>query len=40
MARRRGRRVPYRVLVEAPKESDHLEDIEIEERIILKLICK
>jgi len=36
--RTRDRRVPYRVLVRAPKERDHLEDVGIEEWIILKLI--
>ena len=37
LARRRDRRVPYRVLV-GGKEKDQLEDTGVEERIILRLI--
>jgi len=38
VARRRDRRVPYRVLVRCPKERDHLKDLGVEEKIISKFI--
>ena len=38
--RRRDRRFLYIVLWGGGKEKDHLEDIGLEERMILKLICR
>ena len=37
-SRRNGRIVPYRVLGGGAKERDHLKDLGVEEKIILKLI--
>jgi hypothetical protein len=40
VARMRDRRGAYRVLVRDLRERDHLEDLPVDERIILKLIFK